>query len=326
MLFVVKRDPVFKRKKAVSERISPEQKKLMDDYQIFSYLKNERNNHPASFHVTSLHQVPFTQRSQKLITQTIQEENGKKQKSVDNNQQIKKKKKSYFQIKLERYQKEVQEQQSKRKQELLIKSKNLLKKDLEDIEKMTIKGVREFEERCNLYSKYYSEELLTPTGVRQEDLNLPIQKYSTIENQNKYKVLLKNDPIPQPRFTSEQVFDQYYSNPDKIKLISQQLHKLNIKLIKRPNEQENQLFDAIINNDSFIVNKLLMENKNLINIRNRIQETPLHLACKRNLKEIVELLLKYQADESLKDLWGQTPRQLALKLRHLDILKILSYQ
>lgn len=47
----------------------------------------------------------------------------------------------------------------------MTKSKNLLKKDLEDIEKMTMKGVREFEERCNLYSKYYSEELLTPTGV-----------------------------------------------------------------------------------------------------------------------------------------------------------------
>ncbi|CAK85745.1 unnamed protein product (macronuclear) [Paramecium tetraurelia] len=324
MLFVVNRDPVIKRKKAVSERVSPEQKKLMDDYQIFTYLKNEKNNHPASFHVTSLRQVPLTQRSQKMNIQTIIEESGKKPKSVDSNQQIKKKKKSYFQIKLERYHKEVEEQQTKRKQEQLTKSKNLLKKDLEDIQKMTNKGVREFEERCNLYSKYYSEELLTPTGV-QEDMNLPIYKYSTIENQNKYKVLLRGDPTPQPKFTSEQVFDQYYGDPDKIKLISSQLHKLNIKLIKRPNVQENQLFDAIINNDSFTVNKLLMENKSLINIRNRIQETPLHLACKRNLKEIVELLLRFQADESLKDLWGQTPRQLALKLRHLEILKVLSY-
>ncbi|CAD8182133.1 unnamed protein product [Paramecium pentaurelia] len=325
MLFVVKRDPVFKRKKAVSERISPEQKKLINDYEIFSYLKNERNNHPASFHVTSLHQIPLSQRSQKFVTQTIKDDLGKP-KSIDNNQQIKKKKKSYFQLKLERYQKEVQEQQSKRKQELMIKSKNLLKKDLEDIQKMTNKGVREFEERCNLYSKYYSEELMTPTGIRQEDLNLPTYKYSTIENQNKYKVLLKNQPTPSPRLTSEQEFDQYQTNPDKIQLISSQLQKLNIKLIKRPNDQEDQLFDAILKNDSFTVNKLLMENKNLINIRNRIQETPLHLACKRNLKEIVELLLRHQADESLKDIWGQTPRQLTLKFRHLEILKVLSYK
>ncbi|CAK82896.1 unnamed protein product (macronuclear) [Paramecium tetraurelia] len=296
----------------------------MDDYEIFSYLKNERNNHPASFHVTSLHQVPLTQRSQKMITQTIKEDVGKP-KSVENKEQLKRKKKSYFQLKLERYQKEVSEQQSKRKQELLTKSKNLLKKDLDDIQKMTNKGVREFEERCNLYSKYYSEELMTPTGMRQEDLNLPTHKYSTIENQNKYKVLLKSKPIPQPRLTSEQEFDQYQTNPDKVQLISQQLQKLNIKLIKRSNDSENQLFDAILKNDSFTVHKLLMENKNLINIRNRIQETPLHIACKRNLKEMVELLLRHQADESLKDIWGQTPRQLALKLRHLEILKVLSY-
>lgn len=63
MLFVVKSDPKFKRKKAISERISPEQKsiysiyhikELNDDYDIFQYLKNERNNPPVSLHVTSV--------------------------------------------------------------------------------------------------------------------------------------------------------------------------------------------------------------------------------------------------------------------------------
>jgi hypothetical protein len=40
----------------------------------------------------------------------------------------------------------------------------MVKKDLEDYSKMATKGVREFEERCNLYSKYYSDELMTPKG------------------------------------------------------------------------------------------------------------------------------------------------------------------
>lgn len=49
----------------------------------------------------------------------------------------------------------------------------------------------------------------------------------------------------------------------------------------------------------------------------------LHWACERGCTEIVELLLKYNADVNLQTSHGNTPLMAACKNGHLDIVELL---
>jgi ankyrin repeat protein len=70
--------------------------------------------------------------------------------------------------------------------------------------------------------------------------------------------------------------------------------------------------------------ELLIDNNAEVNARNRLRQTPLHMACVRGDKDLVALLLAKGADIKAKDRRGQTPLDLARQQGHDEIVKLLS--
>lgn len=71
-----------------------------------------------------------------------------------------------------------------------------------------------------------------------------------------------------------------------------------------------------------LVEHLLKKNANP-NIADGTGTTPLFWAVKSGNKELVELLLKYKADKVIKDSMGITPFEYALKSNNTDIINLL---
>ncbi|MBD3272843.1 hypothetical protein GF385_00640, partial [Candidatus Dependentiae bacterium] len=64
--------------------------------------------------------------------------------------------------------------------------------------------------------------------------------------------------------------------------------------------------------------------KDIINIKDKYRNTPLHLAAKKGHQEIVEMLLaKEGVDPSARDRYGNTPLHFAAKKGHPEIVKML---
>ncbi|KPE51829.1 hypothetical protein AOB46_06275 [Chryseobacterium indologenes] len=71
-----------------------------------------------------------------------------------------------------------------------------------------------------------------------------------------------------------------------------------------------------------LVERLLKKNADP-NIADATGYTPLFWAVKSGNKELVELLLKYKADKTKKDLMGMTPFEYALQTNNNEIIKLL---
>ncbi|KAM3128864.1 hypothetical protein pb186bvf_018999 [Paramecium bursaria] len=284
------------RKKAISERISPRQKQLKEDFAMFQFLKTERDN----------------------LFQTQQVKQNPKKITSPNNQ----KKKSFIEMKMERYQQQVQETFNKRKQDLLLKQKLNLEQDLQDLKKITQKGQIEFFNKVGLYSKYYSQELINPQSYRQEDLNLPIYRQSNIENNNSFrKILIKPQINARMNESPEiKVYDVKIIQND-----TQNLEQQRQQIQRSVHHKEDPFFEYIKENDILRVKSLLSIDQSYVNLRTKLNETPLHIAAKKNSIEIVEVLLNYNADERAKDMFGRTPRQSAQLAKSFDVLKLLSH-
>lgn len=71
-----------------------------------------------------------------------------------------------------------------------------------------------------------------------------------------------------------------------------------------------------------LVERLLKKNADP-NIADATGYTPLFWAVKFGNKELIELLLKYKADKTKKDSMGMTPFEYALKTNNKDIINLL---
>lgn len=71
-----------------------------------------------------------------------------------------------------------------------------------------------------------------------------------------------------------------------------------------------------------LVERLLKKNADP-NIADATGYTPLFWAVKFGNKELIELLLKYKADKTMKDSMGMTPFEYALKTENKDIINLL---
>ncbi|CAN0145106.1 unnamed protein product [Ectocarpus fasciculatus] len=60
----------------------------------------------------------------------------------------------------------------------------------------------------------------------------------------------------------------------------------------------------------------LLEGGASVNVRNRFERTPLHMACSRSSAAAVELLLRWGADEKLTDKIGATPEDKIGAMHH----------
>ncbi len=77
------------------------------------------------------------------------------------------------------------------------------------------------------------------------------------------------------------------------------------ELLKNMSSNTNPMIHAIINNNIFELNKLLIENKENINYKDDDGESLLNYAFHFNKYEICKLLLKYKIDPNSTDKWGQ---------------------
>ena len=83
------------------------------------------------------------------------------------------------------------------------------------------------------------------------------------------------------------------------------------------------LYTAFDTNSEEIIKKLILENKNIKNSRNKFGETPLHLACEKGFEKSVELLLKKNCDVNAIDSLLETPLHKAVQNDHIATTEML---
>lgn len=83
------------------------------------------------------------------------------------------------------------------------------------------------------------------------------------------------------------------------------------------------LHDAVEANNSSAVQSLLDRKSENVNIVGRFGRTPLHLAAKGGLEDIVQLLLQYGANANLRSAHGHTPFFMAAVANQVAVLRLL---
>ncbi|CAG2233381.1 DAPK [Mytilus edulis] len=93
-----------------------------------------------------------------------------------------------------------------------------------------------------------------------------------------------------------------------------------VQKLVRKTDLKSVLHVACENNYLQIVELILRNNANL-NEMDTHGNTPLHLACKQGHVEIVDLLLAYKASVDISDYKGKTPLYVAVNEKNIEIVK-----
>ena len=121
-----------------------------------------------------------------------------------------------------------------------------------------------------------------------------------------------------------------YSHIKRTKQTIKQFHKDINNNIYNQNEISKIVYlkfiGAIKENHYNIVEYLIEKNPNLIYIKNEFEQTPLHIASKRDRVNIINLLLEYGAFINVKDSTGKTPLHYACMYNILNNVQILLFQ
>ncbi|MBT2620778.1 ankyrin repeat domain-containing protein [Chryseobacterium sp. ISL-6] len=96
----------------------------------------------------------------------------------------------------------------------------------------------------------------------------------------------------------------------------------NVKDVNYKSQEGTALAGLSVKYNKDLVEYLLKKNADP-NIGDTTGSTPLFWAVKFGNKELIELLLKYKADKSKKDSMGMTPFEYALKTNNTDIINLL---
>lgn len=96
----------------------------------------------------------------------------------------------------------------------------------------------------------------------------------------------------------------------------------NVKDLDYKSQDGTALAGLSVRYNKNLIEHLLKKNANP-NIADSTGTTPLFWAVKSGNKELVELLLQYKADTTMKDSMGMTPFEYALKADNKEIIKLL---
>lgn len=96
----------------------------------------------------------------------------------------------------------------------------------------------------------------------------------------------------------------------------------NVKDVNYKSQEGTALAGLSVKYNKNLVEHLLKKNANP-NIADSTGSTPLFWAVKFGNKELTELLLKYNADQSIKDSQGITPFEYALQTNNKEIINLL---
>lgn len=109
----------------------------------------------------------------------------------------------------------------------------------------------------------------------------------------------------------------YRSNIEVAKFLIDNVRDVNYK-----SEEGTALAGLAVKYNKELIEYLLKKNADP-NIADSTGSTPLFWAVKFGNKELVELLLKYKADQSIKDSQGMTPFEYALQTNNKDLINLL---
>ena len=87
-----------------------------------------------------------------------------------------------------------------------------------------------------------------------------------------------------------------------------------------------KFINSIKENDIKLMSKMLLDIPELINIKDNFNQTPLHIASKRNKYKIISFLIYKGAYVNAQDFVGQTPLYLASLHNCLETVQILLYE
>lgn len=96
----------------------------------------------------------------------------------------------------------------------------------------------------------------------------------------------------------------------------------NVKDVDYKSQEGTALAGLSVKYNKDLVEHILKKNANP-NITDATGSTPLFWAVKFGNKELTELLLKYKADKSIKDAQGKTPFEYALQTNNQEIINLL---
>jgi uncharacterized protein len=96
----------------------------------------------------------------------------------------------------------------------------------------------------------------------------------------------------------------------------------NVKDVNYKSQEGTALAGLAVKYNKDLVEHLLKKNANP-NITDATGSTPLFWAVKFGNKELTELLLKYKADKSIEDAQGKTPFEYALETKNQEIINLL---
>lgn len=96
----------------------------------------------------------------------------------------------------------------------------------------------------------------------------------------------------------------------------------NVKDINYKSQEGTALAGLSVKYNKDLVEHILKKNANP-NLADTTGSTPLFWAVKFGNKELIELLLKYKADKTIKDSKGMTPFEYALQTNNKEIINLL---
>jgi ankyrin repeat protein len=68
--------------------------------------------------------------------------------------------------------------------------------------------------------------------------------------------------------------------------------------------------------------KGIKENPKVVNSQDKLMRTPLHWACKRGYDQVVEILVDFGADVTIKDHIGRSCKDIAQEKQNIKVFKV----
>ncbi|CAD8151459.1 unnamed protein product [Paramecium octaurelia] len=295
----------FIKKKPNPDLRTHKKKQNEQDFELYQNLKDLRNNNQL---------IQNKQGSLKIINPLSKQINMMETKKQ---QQEKKMRETQFQLK---------------KKSMLNENQQKLQSDLKNLDKISVSAFKDFKEQVNLYNKYYSNTIGTEPEIRDiqyEDLNIP---YQFVDNGSRYTYReILNHEIPEINYQNGQA-QTIMETISQLKFSEEQLeNKLLNRLkqhvvVRQLDQMENDYLTAIRNNDLSSLKLMLISDGTLIQTKDFIGQTGLHLAAKRNYYDICQELINYQVDVFAIDYGSRTARQMAEKYNYFKVAKLIQME
>ena len=83
------------------------------------------------------------------------------------------------------------------------------------------------------------------------------------------------------------------------------------------------LFKAIKDGDIDNIEKIIKSNYNYALFKDEFGQTAMHICAKRNIYQVIQLLISRLGNVDVQDIYGRTPLMCAVENKHLEVIIVL---